>query len=248
LHSGSPTSRTALLRLERFSARDGRFDLSRRELVFPKVALRNGQVSATLAADGTLDWQRLVVPGPQSATAQGHPAANSAAAAPWNISVETLQLENIAVQATDQSRVKPLRLAVGSLGVDLRLSVTAGDTATVVADDLGVQLAGIALTQAERAEPLAAFERIGLTGGRVDTGKHALEAQQLTLSGASTGLAYDAQGRLDLLDALQTSAATPSRRNRRIRPGQHRCGQSLAPQAGAGADRRRPLRVFRSAL
>jgi uncharacterized protein involved in outer membrane biogenesis len=200
-----PDQQDSLLRLERFSARDGRFDLSRRELVFPKVALRNGQVSATLAADGTLDWQRLVVQGPQSATTQG--PANSAAAAPWNIAVDTLLLENIAVQAIDLSRVKPLRLAVGTLGVDLRLSVTAGDTATVVADDLGVQLAGIALTQAERAEPLAEIERIGLTGGRVDTGERALEAQQLTLSGASTGLTYDAQGRLDLLEALQTPAA-----------------------------------------
>lgn len=39
---------TSLLSLESFAARGGSFDLTRRELIFPKVAVRNGKIAATI--------------------------------------------------------------------------------------------------------------------------------------------------------------------------------------------------------
>lgn len=220
-----PDRQDNLLRLEALSARDGRFDLARRELVLPEVVLRNGEVSATLAADGMLDWQRLAQPGPQSAPERAPPAADDTAPAPWNILLESLRLDDIAVRGSDLSRARPLRLAVRSLGADVRLNITAGGAETaLLADNLAVQLAGVALAQAERDEPLAELERIGLSGGRVDTGQRSFEAQLLTLDGVRTGLAYDAQGRLDLLEALNSSAAAPEPAN--DAPARHAAGNA----------------------
>lgn len=199
-----------LLRLAALNVRDGRFDLGRRELVLTDVALRNGAVSATLAADGTLDWQRLTRSAPQDAPEPAPSAADTTAPAPWNIALEALRLDGIAVRASDLSRTRPLRLAVDSLGAAAQLRVTAGGAdSALLADGLAVQLAGIAVTQADRAEPLAGLERVDLSGVRVDTGQRALEAQQLTLAGVRTGLAFDADGRLDLLEALKPSATAP---------------------------------------
>lgn len=199
-----------LLRLAALSVRDGRFDLGRRELVLPDVALRGGEVSATLAADSTLDWQRLTRSPPQDASEPAPPAADATAPAPWNITLEALRLDDITVRASDLSRARPLRLAVERLGAAARLRVTAGGAdSALLADGLAVQLAGIAVTQDERAEPLAGLGRVDLNGGRVDTGQRALEVQQLTLAGVRTGLAFDPDGRLDLLEALKSSTTAP---------------------------------------
>jgi hypothetical protein len=39
---------------------DARFALANRELVVPRLQLSEGELSASVSDDGTLDWQRLV--------------------------------------------------------------------------------------------------------------------------------------------------------------------------------------------
>jgi hypothetical protein len=200
----------SLLVLERFSARDGRFDLAKRELAFPEVLLSQGQVAAVLAEDGTLDWQRLARPGrPAEAATEADAAAPDTA--PWTIRLESLGLDGIGVRFSDMSRVQPVNLAVGQLGARAQVTAAVGSgTPALRADGLEIRLAKIALTQAERAEPLVALDSLALSGGRVDTRERALGAQLLTLSGAAADLVFDADDRLVLVKALTGRGAARS--------------------------------------
>jgi hypothetical protein len=50
----------ALLALRSIRISDARFALANRELVVPRLQLSEGELSASVSDDGTLDWQRLV--------------------------------------------------------------------------------------------------------------------------------------------------------------------------------------------
>jgi hypothetical protein len=57
---------TPLLALERIHLAGGHGDLVARELTVPELSLSRGRLAATLARDGTVNWQKLVVTPPAS--------------------------------------------------------------------------------------------------------------------------------------------------------------------------------------
>lgn len=198
-----PEAQAPLLALEALEIKDGRFDLAERTLTFPQIALRNGRVSAAVAENGTVNWQKLVVAEDKPAAAAPPPNTVAQPASPWRIQVNATQLDNIAVGVSDRSRASPLKFDVGQFGASLKTDVSIGAESTdVVVSDIALQLARLALAPVGEAEPLATLGEFRLDGGSVDTGKREVSIGQITLREGLTRIDRVAQGEARLFAAF----------------------------------------------
>lgn len=212
-----PDAQMPLLALEALEVKDGQFDLGSRTLSLPQITLRNGRVSAALARDGSVNWQRLAVAGDEPAASAPEPQAP--AAEPWHIQAHATRLENIAVRFDDRSRATPLSVDVGQLGASARTDITIGKDTAVTVDAIAVQLARLALGQAGAAEPLATLGAVRLDGGSVDTGKREARIAQVMLRDGQTRIDRDAQGQARLLTAFAGAGDSAAAKGAAAAPG-----------------------------
>src|SRR5882762_5298931 len=190
-------SKAPLLALDRMDVIAARGDVIARELTVPEVSVSRGRVAATLARDGTVNWQRLVTTPAGAAPPVASPAA-VAETPPWRLAVEKLQVDEVALSFVDESRAAPLALDVGDLSLGLSARLESGPSGLAgVADNLGLTLARVALRSAEKT-PLVALERIAVEGGRVDLGARRVAASRVAVNGGATTVLRDASGAIPL--------------------------------------------------
>jgi uncharacterized protein involved in outer membrane biogenesis len=204
-------TKAPLLTLERLGVVAAWGDVTARELTVPEISLSRGRVAATLARDGTVNWQRLVVPSPSDAAPA--PPATSAAAPdprPWRLAIEKLRLDDIALAIVDESRAVPIALDVGALGLGLTARLESGPSGlTGVADEVGLTLTGVAVRERGTSKPpLVDIARIAVEGGRVDLGARRVVVSRVGVNGGATTVVRDADGALSALAALQPAAPT----------------------------------------
>ncbi len=222
-----------LLALEKIRLAGGRGDLITRELTVPEISVSRGRLAATMARDGTLNWQRLMITPPATAAA---PAAGTTAAAqiappaaspdarPWRLAVEKVRVEEIALSLTDQSRATPLEVDVGDLTVDLSAKLESGPAGLAgTVEDVGVKLARVAVGEAAaaaKAARLLSLDQILVEGGRVDLGAQHVAVSRVAVTGGTTTVVRAADGSLPLVKMLspadqgkppRPSAAVPAR-------------------------------------
>ncbi|MCC6610210.1 MAG: DUF748 domain-containing protein [Burkholderiales bacterium] len=192
-----------LVALQRVEASDIGFDLLKRELKVPKLALSDGEIAANVAEDGTIDWQTIAVGGEQAAAVPS--PERPASANPWRVALPDIAVADVGFRATDQSRATPLALDVGKVKIDAAAELELGGTAsTVVSNALRVELSGIALTRLAGGEPLATVESVALQGRSIDTAKREIVLGELAVRGGGTKLTRDAQGGIDLVEVAST--------------------------------------------
>jgi uncharacterized protein involved in outer membrane biogenesis len=214
-----------LLALEKIRLTGGRGDLISRELTVPEISVSRGRLAATMARDGTVNWQTLVVTPPAAAAAPAARATPAPAAAPpaatpdarpWRLAVEKVRVEEVALSFTDQSRAAPLEVDVAGLTLDLsaRLeSVPAGLAGT--AEGVGLKLARVAVREAAAAKtPLVSLEQISVEGGRIDLRGRQVAVSRVAVTGGATSVVRAADGSLPLVTMLgpadQGKPARPS--------------------------------------
>ena len=216
------TSNAPLLSMDRMSVAAARGDVIARELTVPEVSVSRGRVAATLARDGTVNWQRLV------ATSGGAaPPPEVVETRPWRLAVEKLRVDDVALSFVDESRAAPVAVDVGGLSLGLSARLESGASGlTGVADNLGVTLARVAVREgAATKTPVVALERIAVEGGRVDLGARRVAAARVIVNGGGTTVVRDADGTLPLLAAFQpVQPAKPV-------PAPARAPQATAPPA-----------------
>ncbi len=134
-----------LLKLESFTAADGRIDFVTRQVVFPSIILKGGRVAALVNKAGIGNWQGLTKEPPQS-PAKKSPRSKTTTPAheppPWRIAIKAFDATGLDLQYSDASRDTPI-----DLEAELAMSLAGGIV------DLGRQE--------------AAIKRIALTGGGI---------------------------------------------------------------------------------
>jgi uncharacterized protein involved in outer membrane biogenesis len=110
-------SKAPLLAADSVSVTAARGDVIARELIVPEVAVSRGRVAATVARDGTVNWQRLMTTPPAAAPSAASPAV--AETRPWRLAVEKLRVDDVALAFIDESRAAPLAVDVGGLSLGL---------------------------------------------------------------------------------------------------------------------------------
>jgi len=212
--------KTPLLALDRLDAVAAWGDLIAREVTVPEITVSRGRVAATLARDGTVNWQKLVTAASASASPVSPSAPSAEAARPWRLAVETLRVDDVALSVVDESRASPVALDVGglSLGLSARLESSPAGVAGV-ADNVGVTLTRLALRDGVAAKtPLLALDRIALEKGRVDLGARQVALARVAVSGGATTVVRDADGELPMLAMLRPAEPPKATRTSASRP------------------------------
>ncbi len=192
--AGSQDKDAPMLALRRAEIGGGNFTLGERRLRLEGLRLADGELSVIVDAEGRLDWASLQR-GPHTP-----PAADEA---PWHIELPAARLENIALHYREQADARR-RLDVARLD--------AGGNITVATGDEGLRVDALDATfQRPRfaggdASPLM-VERIRLAGASVDTGRRALTARELALSGSRLDLAIEPDGSVFIPGGLVPQAA-----------------------------------------
>ena len=219
--------RAPLVALERIHLAGGRGDLTSRELTVPEISLSRGRLAATMARDGSVNWQNLMVTAAEAPAAGVTPApsvtqpAATPDARPWKLAVDKVRIEEIALSFTDQSRAAPLAVDVADLTVDLSAKLESGPAGlTGAASDVGVKLARVAVREAAAKTSLVSLDQILVEGARVDLGAQQVAVSRVAVTGGATTVVRAADGSLPLLTMLgpadqgksaRPAAAVPAR-------------------------------------
>jgi hypothetical protein len=197
-----------LLALDRVRLAGGRGDLVSRELTIPEISVSRGRVAATMARDGTVNWQTLMVASPTAAAAPAVQVTTTPPAAPdvrpWRVAVEKVRVEEVALLFADQSRAAPLDIDVGglTLGLSARLESGPARLAATV-DALDLELARVALREAAAPRtPVVSLDQIAIRGGRVDLESRKVTASLVSVTGGGTTVVRAADGSLPLMAML----------------------------------------------
>ena len=202
-----PGAKQPLLELRKVEASGGHLDLQQRELSVPTLELGEGLVTAGIARDGTLDWQKIAV----SSAKTPAPAAPAAGGAPWRVRLDSVRLADVGVRVNDQSRVAPLALAVGKVMLQAKAQLELGASGTrVMASGLHLALSKIALARPADKTPFATLDDVTLEGDSIDTGKRDIALRALAVHGGAVRLARDPQGGIDPLASLAAREVSPA--------------------------------------
>ena len=237
-----------LIALEKIRIDDARFSLATRELVVPKLELSTGSVTASIAKDGTLDWERIGKP-----AAAEPPRGDAQAAAPdtqpWRVRVERIGVEKVALNYADASRSPELQVRASALSGALGLDVTTGaGPPRIVAHDIQIAVNGTSVLAPAPDAAAATLDALTLTGGRVDVAERIVSAKALTLTGGGVKVERGPDGPVGLsARAGPTERCENSVRARAEGPRQEgRGGRRVALQGGLGRAHAFPRRVRRS--
>jgi uncharacterized protein involved in outer membrane biogenesis len=190
-----------LVALEKIQLTAGRGDLIARQLTVAEVSASRGRVAATMAPDGTVNWQNLMVTRPTAAVT---PAAASDTPS-WRLTVEKARVEEVALTFVDQSRASPLGVDVAGLTLSLSARLESGPAGLAgTAEDLGLALGRIALREAGGAgTPLVSLEQVSVDGGRIDLGGRQVTLSKIAVKGGATRVIREVDGSLPLVRMLE---------------------------------------------
>jgi uncharacterized protein involved in outer membrane biogenesis len=211
-------------------------DLVSRELTVPEISVSRGRLAATMARDGTVNWQNLVLAPPRAAGAPADvtpppPAAPAAPPRPWRLAVDKVRVEDLALSFADQSRGVPLAIDVGglSLGLSARLESGPGGLAGA-AEGVALSLARVAVREAAAPKtPLASVDQVLVEGGRIDLGGRQVALSRVALTGGTTTVLRAADGSLSLVRMLSPADRGTPARARRPAPAPARSAPAPAP-------------------
>ncbi len=182
-----------LLKMAQIRLSGGRFDFGTHELVVEKARFSRGRMQAVTDSLGRSNWGRIVAPAPEQA-----PAGQDAAAFPFTIRIKQVDVEDVAVDIRDHTWSDPVQVAVKSvnatLSANLRLPAE-GDFQTRL-DDMEMVLSET-VVGIEGADPILRLPQARMRGGVLDTVDYRLSVDELVLSGGTTRVALEKDGRLN---------------------------------------------------
>ncbi len=191
-----------ILELAAIEVPGARFDLAARELVVPELTIRDGRAAASVAADGAVNWATLVKTTAAAEPAAAEPAP-ATAGAPWKVRVESLKLDNVALDYRDASRTVPIRITAGSSAVSLAATAeTGGASPKVVVDNLAANLGEIAWTEAENGASLMTIQSVAAEGGRVTLAEREVKVARVAVTGGALELKRASDGSIRYLTVL----------------------------------------------
>ena len=198
-----------LLALEKVRLAGGRGDLISRELSVPEISVSRGRLVATMARDGTVNWQHLMVTRAAAPPARVKPPAVAPPTATprerdWRLVLDKVRVEEVALSIADRSHAAPLDVDVGDLAVDLSATLESGPAGLAgTVEGLGVKVARVAVGDATAAKGrLLSLDQIRLEDGRVDLGARHVAVSRVAVTGGATTVVRAADGSIPLVTML----------------------------------------------
>jgi hypothetical protein len=203
----------SFVRLKQFEVAEVGVDLLKRSVNVGGVRLKGGALALRRDARGELDLANLTVAAAPEAKTAPAPAAVKAkaepAAATWKLQFKQIALEDVAVNALDETVSPALKISTEKLKLNLRLQMeTAASGLKLDIADAAFSIDNLALTSGAMS-PFT-LTRLGFEGGTLDLAAHRASLGRLYADGGQLDLSRDAQGQFIFLSRLPKSgAATP---------------------------------------
>lgn len=201
-----------LLKLDQAAANGIDYDLALNQLNIAEILLKQGEINATRARDGSMDWQRLVPARQEDAVAAVEPP--QAEAKPFRFAIASMQLQAWKAAYEDQTFVYPLRAEIQD--INLGLNVQDADNGIAIAA-LNSELASLTLRSALYPQPVASLAKISLTDGAVSLKDSTVKLPGIRLSGMQTQVTVDAKKNINWLAVLESvplaAAKAPADKN-----------------------------------
>jgi len=197
-----------LLKLDQAAANGIDYDLALNQLNIAEILLKQGEINATRAKDGSIDWQHLMPTGPEEAVA-AHETPKTEAQ-PFRFVIARVQLQGWKAAYEDQTFVHPLRAEIQD--INLGLNVQDAENGIAVAA-LSSELTLLTLHSALYPQPVASLAKISLKDGAVSLKDSTVKLPGIRLSGMQTQVLVDAKKNINWLAVLESvplPAATAS--------------------------------------
>jgi uncharacterized protein involved in outer membrane biogenesis len=178
-------------------------DVMARDLTVPEIDVSRGRLAATIARNGTVNWQNLMVTRAAEPAAGVTPPAETPTRQEraWRVALDKVRLQEIALSIADRSRVAPLDFEVGDLGVGLSAKLESGaDGLTGTVDDVTVKVSRVTMAEAAAAKSrVLSLDEISVEGGRVDLAARHVAATRVAIAGGLTTAVRAADGSIPLV-------------------------------------------------
>lgn len=188
-----------LLKLEQAAANGIDYDLALNQLNIAEILLKQGEINAMRARDGSMDWQRLVPAGQEEAVAAAAPPP--AEVQPFRFAIGNVQLQGWKATYEDQTFVHPLRAEIQD--INLGLNVQEAENGIAIAA-LNSELASLTLRSALYPQPVASLAKISVTDGAVSLKDSTVKLPGIRLSGMQTQVLVDAKSNINWLAVLES--------------------------------------------
>ncbi|MCB1857658.1 MAG: DUF748 domain-containing protein [Gammaproteobacteria bacterium] len=198
-----------LLTLDKVALAEGSFELANNHLQIGQLQVSDGTVRV-VRAHTLFDWQQLMRQAVAASDSDDPKPESEQKTVPWQVSLEQLAVERIALTYEDRDRVKPFTVHVGALDLSLAADATqdASHPLQVKVGDIGVSVSGLSLSQAGEAEALLRIEAVALDQGEVDLAARTVDFGQVRLRGGKTRVIRSGAGMLNWTEAFAPSPSS----------------------------------------
>jgi hypothetical protein len=196
-----------ILALTEIDVPDGTIDLAKRSVQFPAFRVRGGRLAFSADEAGVTNWQKIFIDDeggarPVKKSAQANPD-------PWRVSVGDVRVADIALRYSDGSRLRPLLVEADSTALTLGMSVEAGSAVKLVLEKIGVELGNPRIGSIDGETPAIAFDKVSLSGGKLDLASRSAVMEAIELTGGATRLVREKDGALPIADLFAPKAPKP---------------------------------------
>ena len=201
-----------LLKLDQAAVNGLEYNLALNQLNIAEILLKQGEINATRAKDGSIDWQHLVPSGPEEAVAATE--APQTEVQPFRFAIANVQLQGWKAAYEDQTFVHPLRAEIQDINIGLNVQEAENGIAVAA---LNSELASLTLRSALYPQPVASLAKISLKDGAVSLKDSTVKLPGIQLSGMQTQVMVDAKKNINWLAVLESvplaAAKAPAEKN-----------------------------------
>lgn len=211
-----------LLQLPELSIENASFNLTEQQANIAHIQLNQGQLSATRANSGQLDWQQALASSattPESKSIETDSAkdpaeysskdqANEPASQPFHFNIGEISLAHWQLSYTDQQFANPLHAKIDDLNLQLAVDNASGLALK------NMQLDATQLSLLADKKPLAQLAKLAVNHGQLALDQQKAEIAAIQLNGLKTSVIRQADQRLNwqAMLAPATSKNTPPAR------------------------------------
>ncbi len=232
----------------------GLIELAARTIRTKKLRVDGGKLDVRFDEDGLSNLQKLVRKAPAESQQEGPvdkalpaveakpapkqeakiPAGDSAPPAnepPWKLSIDAIEVKNVAFELEDISRVSPLSAGVESFSFSTGVSIEAGQQLGVSARRMATEFKGVHFGAKGAPKPLFEAQSLKLEGEEVDLGARMLSISRIALHDGhfDVEIGEDGKSNIEKLMSPRPELAAQSKPKLTDSPGDSQSSVSEAP-------------------
>lgn len=215
--------------LGKFEFGGGLIELATKTIRTNKLRIDGGKLDLRIDEDGLSNLEKLVRKAPAESKKEGPaekvtPAGEAAEAPkqgakipvvgpaspinepPWKLSIEAIEVKNVAFDFEDLSRATPVSAAVGSISFNTRVNVEVGPKVQVLVKEIATELNEIRFGAKGAPKPLFEAKKFSLEGGDVDLGARSLSISRIALTDGHFDFGMGTDGKPDIEKLISSRA------------------------------------------